>query len=158
MHNPVQRDHRIVGWLSLAQLISWGSIFYTFALVMQPVEHDLGLSRTQSSLAFSLALLVEGLLAYPVGRWIDRGHERSVMALGSVLAGICLALHAGVTGIAGFYAVWIGLGAAMAAILYAPVFAVLTRRFPNDFRRAIINVTLLGGLASTVFKIGRAHV
>jgi len=151
MHNPVQRDHRIVGWLSLAQLISWGSIFYTFALVMQPVEHDLGLSRTQSSLAFSLALLVEGLLAYPVGRWIDRGHERSVMALGSVLAGICLALHAGVTGIAGFYAVWIGLGAAMAAILYAPVFAVLTRRFPNDFRRAIIIVTFLGGLASTVF-------
>jgi len=151
MHNPVQRDHRIVGWLSLAQLISWGSIFYTFALVMQPVEHDLGLSRTQSSLAFSLALLVEGLLAYPVGRWIDRGHERIVMTLGSVLAGICLALHAGVTGISGFYAVWIGLGAAMAAILYAPVFAVLTRRFPNDFRRAIIIVTFLGGLASTVF-------
>lgn len=151
MHNPVQHDHRIVGWLSLAQLISWGSIFYTFALVMEPVELDLGLSRTQSSLAFSLALLAEGLLAYPVGRWIDRGHERIVMTLGSVLAGICLALHAGVTGIAGFYAVWIGLGAAMAGILYAPVFALLTRRFPNDFRHAIIIVTFLGGLASTVF-------
>ena len=151
MHNPVQHDHRIVGWLSLAQLISWGSIFYTFALVMEPVEHSLGLSRVQSSLAFSLALLVEGLLAYPVGRWIDQGHERRVMTLGSVLAGVCLALHAGVTGIAGFYAVWVGLGAAMAAILYAPVFAVLTRRFPNDFRRAIIIVTFLGGLASTVF-------
>ncbi|MDP3616947.1 MAG: MFS transporter, partial [Rhodoferax sp.] len=125
--------------------------FYTFALVMAPIERDLGLSRAQSSWAFSLALLVEGLLAYPVGRWIDRGHERLVMTGGSVLAGVCLALHGLVTGVVGFYAVWAGLGAAMAAILYSPVFAVVTRRFPNDFRRAIIILTFLGGLASTVF-------
>lgn len=151
MQNPVQHDRRLVGWLSLAQLISWGSVFYTFSLVMEPVERELGLSRVQSSLAFSLALLVEGLLAYPVGRWIDRGHERAVMTGGSVLAGLCLVLHGSVTGIVGFYAVWAGLGAAMAAILYSPVFAVVTRRFPHDFRRAIITMTFLGGLASTVF-------
>lgn len=151
MREPVPHDRRLVGWLSLAQLISWGSVFYTFALVMAPIERDLGLSRAQSSWAFSLALLVEGLLAYPVGRWIDRGHERWVMTGGSVLAGVCLALHGLVTGVLGFYAVWAGLGAAMAAILYSPVFAVVTRRFPNDFRRAIITLTFLGGLASTVF-------
>lgn len=144
-------ERRLVGWLSLAQLISWGSIFYTFALIMEPVERELGLNRAQSSLAFSLALLVEGVLAYPVGRWIDRGHERIVMAGGSVLAGVCLVLHGFITGVLGFYAVWAGLGAAMAAVLYSPVFAVVTRRFPHDFRRAIITMTFLGGLASTVF-------
>jgi MFS family permease len=132
-------------------LISWGSVFYTFALVMAPIEQELGLSRAQSSLAFSLALLVEGLMAYPVGRWIDAGHERAVMTTGSVLAGVCLVLHGSVTSAAGFYAVWAALGAAMAAILYSPVFAVVTRRFPDDFRRAIIFMTFLGGLASTVF-------
>ena len=79
MENHVQHDHRLVGWLSLAQLISWGSVFYTFALLMAPLERELGLSRAQSSLAFSMALLMEGLMAYPVGRWIDRGHERVVM-------------------------------------------------------------------------------
>jgi hypothetical protein len=31
------------------------------------------------------------------------------------------------------------------------VFAVVTRRFPQDFRRAIITLTFLGGLASSVF-------
>ena len=31
------------------------------------------------------------------------------------------------------------------------MFAVVTRRFPQDFRRAIITLTFLGGLASTVF-------
>jgi MFS family permease len=144
-------NRRLVGWLSLAQLITWGSVFYTFALLMEPVERELGLTRAQSSLAFSLALLAEGAFAYPVGRWIDRGHERAVMTGGSLLVGACLALHSVVDSVAGFYAVWVGLGAGLAATLYNPVFAVVTRRFPRDFRRAIITLTFLGGLASTVF-------
>ena len=144
-------NRRLVGWLSLAQLITWGSVFYTFALLMEPVERELGLTRAQSSLAFSLALLAEGVLAYPVGRWIDQGHERAVMTGGSLLVAACLLLHSQVTSVTGFYAVWIGLGCALAATLYSPVFAVVTRRFPQDFRRAIITLTFLGGLASTVF-------
>jgi MFS family permease len=144
-------DRRLVGWLSLAQLITWGSVFYTFALLMEPVERELGLTRAQSSLAFSLASLAEGALAYPVGRWIDRGHERAVMTCGSLLVAACLVLHSLVQSAAGFYAVWIGLGAGLSATLYTPVFAIVTRRFPNDFRRAIITLTFLGGLASTVF-------
>ncbi|MDI1246908.1 MAG: MFS transporter [Rhodoferax sp.] len=137
--------------LSLAQLISWGSVFYLFSLLIEPLERDLGLSRAQVSLAFSLGLLAEGLMAYPVGRWIDRGHERLVMTAGSLLAGLGLLLHSRVSNLAGLYAVWLLLGAAMAAVLYAPAFALLTRRFPHDFRRAIITLTFLGGLASTVF-------
>lgn len=94
-------------WLSLAQLISWGSVFYTFTVIMGPLERDLGLTRVQSSLGFSLALL----------------------------AGLCLLAHGRVTHIAGLYAVWMGLGLAGAGMLYAPMFAVVTRRFPQDFRR-----------------------
>ncbi|HSV54343.1 MAG TPA: MFS transporter [Burkholderiaceae bacterium] len=144
-------DRRLVGWLSLGQLISWGSVFYGFSLLLAPVELELGLSRTESSLAFSLAMLAEGLLAYPVGRWIDRGHERIVMTGGSLLIAACLALHSQVHSLWAYYAVWIGLGAALSATLYTPAFAVVTRRFPTDFRRAIITLTFLGGLASTVF-------
>ena len=76
-------------WLSWAQLITWGSVFYTFSLLMGPVERELGLSRAEVSLAFSLALLADGLMAYPVGRWIDQGHERRVR-LGA-LHGLALA-------------------------------------------------------------------
>ena len=148
---PPPYDRRLVGWLSLAQLITWGSVFYTFALLMEPVERELGLSRAQSSLAFSLALLAEGLMAWPVGRWIDRGHERAVMTGGSLLVAAGLLLHSVVHSAAGFYAAWLLLGAALSATLYTPAFAVVTRRFPNDFRRAIITLTFLGGLASTVF-------
>ena len=138
-------------WLSWAQLITWGSVFYTFSLLMGPIERELGLSRAEVSLGFSLALLADGLMAYPIGRWIDQGHERRVMAWGSVWVGACLLAHSFINSLAGFYGVWIGLGLGMSATLYAPVFAVVTRRFPNDFRRAIIIMTFLGGLASTVF-------
>ena len=151
MSHSAPYNRHLVGWLSLGQLISWGSVYYLFALIMAPVEQALGLTRVESSLAFSLALLVEGLLGYPVGRWLDRGHERVLMTSGSVALGLCLAAHSFVTTKAGFYAVWLGMGAGMAATLYTPAFAVVTRRYPQDFRRAIITLTFLGGLASTVF-------
>ena len=138
-------------WLSLPQLITWASVFYTFSLLMGPLEAELGLSRAESSLAFSLSLLAEGAAAWAVGRWIDAGHERRVMALGSVWVAAGLLAHSQVTSVAGFYAVWVWLGLGMAATLYTPAFAVVTRRFGSDFRRAIITLTFLGGLASTVF-------
>lgn len=151
MKNPGGYDRRLIAWLSLAQLISWGSVFYTFALLLEPVERELGLTRAQSSLAFSLALFAEGVCAYPVGRWIDRGHERAVMTGGSLLIAAALAFHAGIRSYEAFLAAWLVLGAALSATLYTPVFAVVTRRYPGDFRRAIITLTFLGGLASTVF-------
>jgi MFS family permease len=138
-------------WLSLPQLITWGSVFYTFSLLMTPLEAELGMTRAESSLAFSLALLAEGLMAYGVGRWIDAGRERWVMTLGSLWIGVGLVGHSFVTTVAGFYAAWIWLGLGTAATFYTPAFAVVTRRFPQDFRRAIITLTFLGGLASTVF-------
>jgi MFS family permease len=138
-------------WLSLPQLITWGSVFYTFSLLMTPLEAELGMGRAESSLAFSMALLAEGLMAYLVGRWIDRGHERVVMTLGSLWMGVGLLGHSWVSSVSGFYAAWIWLGLGMAATLYTPVFALVTRRFPQDFRRSIITLTFLGGLASTVF-------
>jgi predicted MFS family arabinose efflux permease len=49
------------------------------------------------------------------------------------------------------YLAWVGVGIAMSGTLYQPAFSLLIRRYPQDFRRAIITLTFLGGLASTVF-------
>jgi MFS family permease len=144
-------DARFVWVLSIAQLITWGSIFYGFALFMVPLEKAFGMTRAQSSLGFSLMLLTEGLLAFFIGRWIDKGHERFIMTFGSLLVGVLLLVHSVIATQAQFYVVWALLGVAMACTLYPPAFAVLTRRFPLHFRRAIIILSFLGGLASTVF-------
>lgn len=140
-----------VAAMSFAQLVSWGSLFYTFSLLMPSLEKDLGLSRIEVSGAFSAALLVSGLAGLPVGRWIERGHGRAVMTGGSALAGLLLLAHARIDGMVALYAVWMGLGLAMSAIFYEPAFAIMIRRWPTDFRRPLIAMTLLGGLASTAF-------
>jgi predicted MFS family arabinose efflux permease len=56
-----------------------------------------------------------------------------------------------VQSVVALYAVWAGLGAVMAATLYDPAFAVITRLFASNYRRAITTLTLFGGFASTVF-------
>ena len=140
-----------VAAMSFAQLVSWGSLFYTFSLLMPSLEKDLGLSRVEVSGAFSAALLVSGLAGLPVGRWIERGHGRAVMTGGSALAGLLLLAHARIDSMVALYAVWMGLGLAMSAIFYEPAFAIMIRRWPTDFRRPLIAMTLLGGLASTAF-------
>jgi len=144
-------DGAFVFWLSVAQLISWGSVFYGFSIFLQPTEQALGLTRAESSMGFSLALLAEGLLAYPVGRLIDRGHERAIMTWGSMGLGASLLGLSAVQNLWQFWLAWLMLGVGLSATLYPPAFAVLTRRFPNHFRRSIIALTFLGGLASTVF-------
>lgn len=140
-----------VFWLSLAQLISWGTLFYMFSLLLEHFEKDLSLSRVDAALAFSLALLTEGGLAMVVGRLIDAGRARAVMCAGSLLAGASFIVISLVQNQWQLYAVWIAIGVAMSGTLYQPAFSVLIRRYPQDFRRAIITLTFLGGLASTVF-------
>jgi MFS family permease len=101
--------------------------------------------------AFSLGLLTAGLLSAPVGALIDRIGGRGLMTAGSLAAALLLAALSLVQSAAQLYVVWTGLGVAMAATLYDPAFAVLTRIFTTNYRRAITALTLFGGFASTVF-------
>ena len=43
------------------------------------------------------------------------------------------------------------MGVVFSCVLYEPVFAVMARELKDDYRRGIITITLLGGLASTAF-------
>ena len=52
---------------------------------------------------------------------------------------------------AALYAVWFGLGLAMATTLYEPAFAVIVSWFSRGRDRALLTVTLVAGLASTIF-------
>jgi len=144
------------GWalviaLAAAQLVSWGSIYYSFSLFVVPMEAELGWSRTALDGALSAGLLLSGFAAYPVGAWIDRGGGRAVMSIGSALAVVLLAAWSRVHDIGAFYALWLGLGLALSATLYEPAFAVLTRLHPQSYRTRITAMTLVGGFASTVF-------
>ncbi len=142
---------RFVSALSFTQLISYGTLFYAFALIIEPMERELGWSKTALTAAYSLALVSSAFFAVPVGRMIDEGYGRAVMTGGSVLAALFLALWAWTEHYLAFVLIWLGIGAAMSAVFYEPGFAVLASRLGLLTRRGITFMTLVGGFASTVF-------
>lgn len=151
-NEPADSEDRLITWaLALAQLVSWGSVYYSFSLLVVPMEQSMGWSRTSMNAALSVGLLVSGFAAYPIGRWIDHGLGRRVMAIGSVVAAAMLLLWADAHSLTILFVAWIGLGIAMAATFYDPVFAVVTHRYPRSFRTKITLITLVAGFASTVF-------
>lgn len=137
--------------LGPSQLVCWGISYYLIGILGEPMAQDLGWSRTVVYGGFSWALLVMGVVSAAVGRAIDRHGGRPVMLVGSLTTALgCLVLatahHWGV-----FFLAWTVLGIAMRLTLYDAAFATLTRILGQEARRPISQITLLGGLASTVF-------
>jgi MFS family permease len=141
----------IVATLSVTETVTWGIVYYGFPVFLRPMEQDLGASRVAVTGAFSVGLGVSALAALPVGRWIDRHGARGLMTAGSCLATLLMFAWARVHGLPALYAVWFGLGVAMAATLYEPAFAAVVSWFPRGRDRALLIVTLAAGLASTIF-------
>ncbi|KGU71278.1 MFS transporter [Burkholderia pseudomallei] len=137
--------------LGLTQIVGWGSMFYAYGVLMQPMQDELVLSKHVVVGAYSVALLISGLFSTSAGSIIDRVGGRVLMASGSLLAAFMLACLSRVHSVAGLYLMWAGIGVAMSATLYQPAFAVITQVFGGSYRRAITHLTLFGGFASTVF-------
>jgi hypothetical protein len=144
---------RFVTTLGIGQCVNWGVLYYAFAVLLVPVERDLGLPRWAVAGAFSLSLVTSAAFAPAVGRWIDRGHGPAVMRIGGYMAAALLTVWALAPTAGTLYLVWAGLGMCMAAVLYEPAFVIVGRAFddPADRLRALAAVTVFGGLASTVF-------
>jgi MFS family permease len=148
-----RRAWGIVATLSVTEVVSWGVVYYAFAAFLVPMQHELGYSTAQLTGAFSLALLISGATGIAVGRYLDANSPRGLMTAGSVAATLLVVAWSYVDGLAAFYLVWIGLGLAMAAILYEPAFVVLAKWFPDadERRRAMTALTLVAALASFIF-------
>jgi MFS family permease len=150
-------SRRTVLCLGVAQLVCWGVTYHLIGVFGELIAADLGWSRPLAYGGLTTALVVTGVSSPLAGRMIDRHGGRPAMAAGSILgalgcAGIAVARHVPV-----YYAAWVCLGLAMRLTLYEAAFAALARIGGPHARRPISQITLLGGLASTVFwPIGHA--
>jgi len=141
-----------VASLCVTETVSWGILYYGFPVFLPPMEAELGWSRVQITGAFSLGLLSSALAALPVGRWIDRHGARSLMTAGSCAATLLVIAWSRVDSLPAFYALWFLMGLSLAATLYEPAFAAVVGWFPTQNRdRALLTVTLVAALASTIF-------
>jgi MFS family permease len=138
--------------LAVSQTVSWGILYYAFAVLLVPMQRDLGWSRSVLVGGFTLAIVISGILAPAVGRRLDSGGPRQVMVGGSVIATAMVVAWSRVGTPVAYYLAWAGIGIAMALVLYEPAFTVLAKRCAPRARRAITTVTLVAGLASFVFQ------
>ena len=141
----------LVVMLGITQTITWGILYYGFTVFLPVLEADRGWTRGQQSGAFSIAMLLSGLCAAPVGRWLDDRGPRLIMTAGSVAATLLLLALSQVSTLIEFYVVWALIGVVMSTVLYEPAFAVVTAWFERRRTQALTAVTLMAGFASTIF-------
>ena len=142
---------RVVWVLSLTEITSWGVLYYAFPVLLSSIVTDTGWSTTALTGAFSLSLVVAGGVGIFVGRHIDRRGPRLVMTAGSALAVVSVIVVATARTYPVFLTGWLLIGVAMAGVLYAPAFAALTHWAGSRRVVALTTLTLVAGLASTVF-------
>ncbi|MEU8797320.1 MFS transporter [Spirillospora sp. NPDC048819] len=137
--------------LCVTEITSWGVLYYAFPVLAPAIARDTGWSTSATTAAFSAALVVAALGGIPLGRVLDRRGPHAIMTGGSVLAVLSVLAIAAAPGPWAFAAAWLLAGTAMTAVLYQPAFAALTRYYAPRHVPALTTLTLVAGLASTVF-------
>jgi MFS family permease len=150
--SPTESElRRILATLCLTQIAGWGVLYYTFSVLSARISERTGWSPPSVTAAFSAALVISALVGIPVGRWLDRHGPRTVMTAGAVLGPLAIAGVALSPNLMCFVTAWLAAGVAMGAVLYPPAFAALTRWYGPRHVGALTVLTLVAGLASTVF-------
>ena len=146
-----QAPRFVLATLCLTQIVSWGVLFYAFPVASPQIAEQTGWSTPLITGAFSLGLLTAAGAGIGVGRLLDRHGPHLVMTAGSVTATAAVLVIALAPNPETFIAGWLLAGLAQAVVLYPPAFAALTRWYGPARVRALTTLTLVAGLASTVF-------
>jgi MFS family permease len=114
----------IVVVLAITQLIGWGTMSLP-AVIGEQLARDLGLSLPAVFAGTTVTLVVSGLASPLLANVFVRYGARRVMAVGSLIAAPGFWLLAAASGPLSYYAGWIVLGIAGAAMLSTPTYILL---------------------------------
>lgn len=144
-------NDRTILALGLTQTIGYGTLYYAYGVLAPAIAREFGVGLDWFFGAFTLGLLLGGLVAPIVGRELDRRGARQVMSFGSVVAAAGLAACALAPNVWAFSVAVILTEAATCLVVYEAAFAGLTQIYRHEARRGITLVTLMAGFASTIF-------
>jgi MFS family permease len=137
--------------LGLTQIIGYGTLYYSFSILAPDMARGLDWSSEWIFGALSAALLIGGLAAPTMGKWIDRFGAGRIMTTGSAIAAAALAACAFAPGKITFVAALIAIETASNLVQYGAAFALLVQIGPRIAQRSITYLTLIAGFASTIF-------
>lgn len=141
----------LIAALGATQVAGYGGLYYAFAVLAPKMTESFGWSPEWTYGGFAVGLLVGGLVAPIAGRLIDHYGTRAMMSVGSILAGLSLLALAEARGPLSYVAAMIALEVVSTLVLYDAAFTALTQARGPGARRAISQLTLIGGFASTLF-------
>ncbi len=146
----MQTSTKLTLKLGIPQIIGWGSGFYLPAILAVPISKDLGIPTETFFWAFTISILVSGLIGPRVGKAIDRLGGRRVLPYGNLAFALGLSLLALSTEPVLLYIAWffIGIGASMGN--YDSAFATAVSFLGKNANKVIAGITVYAGFSSTI--------
>lgn len=138
--------------LGIITIAVYGSWFYSFGVLLDPITNDTGWSEPAVAAVFSTSSLIAGVGAVAGGWLLDRWGSRVVFALAAVVGAGALVAAAGATTTATF-GVFGAVGGGVLASLgfYHVTQTVAVRLSPGSEDRSIAVLTIWGAFASAIY-------
>lgn len=142
---------RLVGVLAVTQLIGWGTTFELPSVLAQQFGGDLALSPEVVFGGLTVMMAFGAVTGPALADWIRRLGAARVLAIGSVVTAVGLALLAAAQGVVGYFAAWSAIGLGTSLALSVPAHAAVVERRGRDARAAIGVLMIFTGLSSAIF-------
>lgn len=150
MQRSEQSLPSILAVLAVTQLVGWGTVSLP-AVIGERLARDLGLGLPAVFAGTTVMLVVTGVTASLIANAFVRYGARIVMAAGSLIAAPGFLLLAAANGPLLYYAGWVMLGIAGAAMLSTSTYILLNEIAGAGAKRPIGALMLVTGLASSLF-------
>ena len=142
---------RAILGLGFTQIVGWGTTYLMPSVLGRQLQEQLGLSPELVFSGITVMFAVSAVCSPRVGKVVDRIGARSLMAAGSLVYALSLAALANSQGPASYLVCWAAMGIASALALSTPSSIAIVQVAGPRARQAIAMLTIIGGLASTVF-------
>ncbi len=151
-HGDSSINHPAIALLGLVTIVAYGSWYYAFGVLLDPIRLDTGWSEAGLAASFSVGSVAVGVAAIAGGRLLDRLGSRSVLLLGGS-GGAAALLVTSVTGnVLGFTAASaVAMGFLGGFGFYHATMATAVRTNPTSPAKAIAVLTIWGAFASVVY-------
>lgn len=143
---------RLVLVLGVVTIAAYGSTYYAFGVLLEPIHGDTGWARGHLGAAYSLSLLLGAVGAAAAGPVVDRWGGRAPLVGAALIGAPVLGMAAHAESPGAFIALWGGgAGIVSALATYHVTMVVLARARGRADPRAFAALTFLGGLASPIY-------
>ncbi len=145
-------NHWAIAVLGIVTIVAYGSWYYSFGVLLDPIRLDTGWNEAHLALSFSVGTVSMGAASIFGGRLLDRFGSRTVLSIAGLGGGAALIATSFTDHILLFVA-----GAAVAMVFlggfafYHVTMATVVRIHPENASRAIAVLTIWGAFASAIY-------